>query len=44
MQMLIDKGAYIVWTEDNGLEMVANSKREVKYLKIRFLTVSRIMF
>jgi hypothetical protein len=27
--MLIDRGAYTTWVEDNGLEMVAESKREV---------------
>ena len=29
VQKLIDAGAYIVWTEKNGLEMVAEFTREV---------------
>jgi hypothetical protein len=29
VQRLIDSGAYICWTEKNGLEMVAEFTREV---------------
>ena len=37
MQDLIDRGAYITWVEANGLEMVAESKREIVISEIMLL-------
>ena len=47
VQRLIDSGAFITWTEANGLEMVAEFQREVGRTNIqtnKFITAKALLY